>query len=73
MSFDQESEIRYLIYHAESESLFETYNGSEVAKMLSEDGCDDVTDIPEFEERFKNEQDEKRQKGSGLGNVVQKT
>jgi len=66
MSFDQEPEIRYLIYHSESECLFETYNGSEVMKMLSEDGCADVTDIPEFEERFKNEQDEKRKKGTRI-------
>lgn len=59
MSFDQEPERRYLIYHAESDCIFETYDGSQVAKMLREDGCDDVTDIPKFEERFKNEQKQK--------------
>lgn len=64
MSFDQEPERRHLIYHAESDCIFESYNGSEVAKVLSEDGCSDVTDIPEFEERFKNEQDEKRKEGT---------
>ncbi len=64
MSFDQEPERRYLIHHAESDSIFESYNGSEVAQFLDSGMCDDVTDIPEFEERFKNEQNEKRKQGS---------
>jgi hypothetical protein len=64
MSFDQEPEIRYLLYHAESDCVFETYNGSDVRQSVDSGECADVTDLPDFEERFKREQDEKRQKGT---------
>lgn len=59
MSFDQEPERRYLLHHAESDVVFETYNGSEAEQMMGEGLVDDVTDIPIFEERFKSEQKQK--------------
>jgi hypothetical protein len=54
---NEAKERRYLIHHAESDCLFETRDGALVAKACSEDGCDDVTDIPEFENRFKEQKE----------------
>jgi hypothetical protein len=59
MSFDEEPVSRYLILHDESDSLFETWDGSLVAKCLHEDGCTDVTNIPKYEELFKQQKGEK--------------
>lgn len=44
-------EGRWLLWHAESESLFETKKFA-AAKQCVEQGCDDVTGNPEFERRF---------------------
>lgn len=43
--------FRRLVWHAESESLFETFSPEELGKCLAE-GCDDVTGMIEWEDRF---------------------
>lgn len=51
--------VRRLVNHPESDSLFEIYTEIEFQTCL-ENGCDDVTDIEEFEREFRKLQDEKR-------------
>jgi len=48
--------FRMLIYHAESEALFECFDEKEATGHLDYGLCDDVTGIPKFETRFKEEQ-----------------
>lgn len=52
MSFDTEPEVRYLGYHPESDCVFETYDGS----VFQHDGVCDVTDVPEYEQRFRKQE-----------------
>ena len=44
--------FRKLLWHAESECLWETFSESEFEAAMQQD-CSDVTDIPEYEELFK--------------------
>jgi hypothetical protein len=58
---------RFLLYHAESDSIFEVFSEAEKDNIIgSEPLCMDVTGDIAAEEKFKNEQDEKRKEGSGL-------
>jgi hypothetical protein len=52
MSFDMEPEIRHLLYHPESESLFEVFHEGQFEEALA-NLCEDVTGMDKFEERFK--------------------
>lgn len=50
--FDEEPEAqRTLLWHAESECVFESVNATEIAECLGY-GCDDVTGDPHFEKLF---------------------
>jgi hypothetical protein len=52
MSFDQEPEIRYLLYHPESDCLFESFSPM-ADEILDSDSCvEDVTGIESYEEKF---------------------
>jgi len=56
MSFDidpKDNYKRYLINHSESDSLFEVFSQGEAEYLMSQEPCDDVTDIPEWEAKFK--------------------
>lgn len=46
---------RFLVYHPESDCLFEVPNSAELDQALLFGECNEVTDIPEFEERFAKE------------------
>lgn len=48
--------FRMLIWHAESEALFECFDEKEANEHLYYSGCEDVTNYPKFEQRFKEEQ-----------------
>lgn len=50
--------VRRLIHHAESDSIFEIKTDLELESCF-ENGCDDVTDIEEFEKLFKEQEAEK--------------
>lgn len=53
--------VRRLVHHSESESLFEVTTDLEW-ESCAENGCDDVTDIEEFERKFSEEQSEKQKR-----------
>lgn len=59
MSFDTDPRDKYqrfLLYHAESDSLFEVFSRAELEYTLdSEALCEDVTGDEKLEERFKKE------------------
>lgn len=54
MGFDQEPESRHLLHHPENDHLFEIFHLSGLEECL-DNGCDDVTGIPKWEKRFKDE------------------
>lgn len=56
MSFDSEPERRHLLYHPESDYLFEEYNIGRAEECLDCGEVEDVTDIEEFEIRWKSQQ-----------------
>ena len=53
------STFRMLIWHGESECLFEITDPTEVEGAFSDGCCDDVTGIWEWEERFKHQEETK--------------
>ena len=63
MSFDidpDDKHQRILMYHPESDCVYEVFSRAEMYHAINADGMShEVTDEPEFEERFKREQDEK--------------
>jgi len=61
MSFDTdpEEDKRYLLYHPDSDSLFEVLSWAEAKPCLAY-GCDDVTDDPKWEAQLKKEQKERK-------------
>lgn len=48
--------MRHLLYHAESDSLFETFTSKEFKKCMDY-GCDDHTNESQWEERYKKEKE----------------
>jgi len=48
---------RWLLYHAESDCLFEVFDKDEMQECLADGYTDDVTGIEELEDRFRNEQE----------------
>lgn len=58
MSFDEEpqkdlTDKRMLLWHAESECLYEAHNEAEQYQALSTGEVEDVTGIEQYEELFK--------------------
>lgn len=51
--------FRKLLYHPESDCLFEVKDQQEYENSFGDGHVSDVTDIEEFEELFKKEQDAK--------------
>ena len=45
--------MRKLLYHPESDDLFEVFNEKDYVSSLECGPCDDVSGIEEFEKRFK--------------------
>lgn len=55
MSFDidpQDKHERFLLCHGESGHIFEVWSRAEYDRYTDEDGCDNVTDIKEYEDLF---------------------
>jgi hypothetical protein len=53
MRFDSEPEQRYLLHHAGTGTLFETYCISRAVEYLDNPGVEDVTNVPDYELRYK--------------------
>jgi len=56
MSFDidpQDKHQRFLLVHHESDCLFECFSLAERDRYCDEHCCDDVTDVKEWEEQFR--------------------
>ena len=51
MSFDEEPERRYLLYHPESSCLFESFS-PQAEECIDSGEVEDVTGIQEYENRF---------------------
>jgi hypothetical protein len=66
MSFDIDPDDKYqriLMYHPESDCVYEVFSVAEKYNAINADGMSyEVTGDVELEERFKREQDEKKQK-----------
>lgn len=63
---DGRTYVRRLVNHAESDCLFEIKTELEW-ESCAENGCDDVTDIEEFEAEFRSQQaDEEKKKKNEL-------
>jgi hypothetical protein len=53
VSYDSEPERRHLLYHPESDCLFVEYHLGRVEELLDTGEVEDVTDIKQYEDRYK--------------------
>lgn len=60
--------VRRLVHHSESDCIFEIKTDLEW-QSCAENGCDDVTDIEEFEKMFKEQEAEKSKADNQLPKI----